>query len=147
MESLQEKGLNICLVVSDGGEVVESDHVVRQQADALLVAESRQLLLLLVPEEVAVVVPDLGIVGSAGQTGPEELCPGGPDGVPGEGPGGAEEEEGDDDGGGEGGGPGEESLPAPRHQDTPAQAGGVESPLSCYKSHSLEYITGGEEWQ
>lgn len=145
MESLQQKGLNICLVVRNGGKIVESDHVVRPQSDALLVAEPRHLLLLLVPEEVAVVVPDLGVVRSAGQAGLEQFGSGGPGSVPGEGPGRAEEEEGDDEDGGEGGGPGGEPLHAPGHQDTPAQAGRVESPLSCYKSHSLEYITGGQE--
>ena len=42
-------------------------------------------------------------------------------------------------------GPGEKSVSPPGHQDTPAQAGTVERSLSCYKSHSLENIAGGEE--
>ena len=44
-------------------------------------------------------------------------------------------------------GPGEKSVSPPGHQDTPAQAGTVERSLSCYKSHSLENIAGGEEGQ
>ena len=142
------------MVVSDGGEVVQSDHVLWPQSDALLVAEPGPVLVLLVPQEVPVVVPHLGVVRGAGQAGPEELRPGGPDRVPGEEPGGGGEEEGEDgeveregEGEGEAPGPGEKSLSPPGHQDTPAQAGAVESSLSCNKSHSLENIAGGQEWQ
>ena len=84
------------MVVRHRGEVVESDHVLRPQSDTLLVAQPGLVLVLLVPEEVAVVVPHLGVVGSAGQAGPEELRPGGPGSVPAEEPGGAQEEEGEE---------------------------------------------------
>ena len=137
------------MVVRHGCEVVESDHVVRPQPDALLVAEPGQLLPLLVPQEVAVVVPHLGVVGGAGQAGPEQRRPGGPDGVPVEEPGAAHQEEGEEGDGDSDPGPGQEqeSLRPPGHQDTPAQAGGVESSLSCHESHSVEYIAGGQERQ
>ena len=153
MESLQQEVLYISLVVTDGGQVVESDHVLRPESDALLVAQSGRVLVLLVPEEVGVVVPHLGVVRSAGQARPEQVPPGGPDCVSGEQPGGAEQEEGDageveTDGEREvGPGPGYQSVRPPGHQDTPAQAGRVESSLSCHKSHSLENIAGGEEWE
>ena len=84
------------MVVSDGGEVVQSNHVLWPQSDALLVAEPGLVLVLLVPQEVPVVVPDLGVVRGAGQAGPEQVSPGSPDGVPVEEPGGAEDEEGED---------------------------------------------------
>ena len=67
MECLEEEGLDVGLVVSDGGEVVEGDHVVGPQPHCLLVAGGRGLLDLLVPQVVAIVVPHLGIVRSARQ--------------------------------------------------------------------------------
>ena len=83
MQSLQQEVLYISLVVRHRGEVVEGDDVLRPQSDALLVAEPGLVLLLLVPQEVPVVVPNLRVVRSAGQARPEEVSPGGPDGVPG----------------------------------------------------------------
>ena len=73
MECLEEEGLDVGLVVSDGGEVVEGDHVLRPESDALLVAEPGLVLVLLVPEEVAVVVPHLGVARGAGQPGPGDI--------------------------------------------------------------------------
>lgn len=70
MQRLEQQGLDVCLVVGDGGEVVEGDHVVGPQPHGLLVAGGRSLLDLLVPQVVAVVIPNLGVVGSARQTRP-----------------------------------------------------------------------------
>ena len=70
MQSLEEQGLDVGLVIGDSGEVVESDHVVGPQPQGLLVTGSRSLFDLLVPQVVAVVIPHLGIVRSAGQTRP-----------------------------------------------------------------------------
>ena len=70
MQSLQEQGLDVGLVVGHSGEVVERDHVVGPQPQGLLVAGSRSLLDLLVPQVVAVVIPHLGVVGSACKTRP-----------------------------------------------------------------------------
>ena len=67
MQCLEEEGLDVGLVVSDGGEVVEGDHVVGPQPHCLLVAGGRGLLDLLVPQVVAIVVPHLSIVRSARQ--------------------------------------------------------------------------------
>ena len=75
MKSFQEKGFNISLVIRDRCKVVEGDDIVGPKSDTLLVAQPGLVLVLLVPEEVAVVVPHLGVVWSAGQAGPEELRP------------------------------------------------------------------------
>ena len=70
MQSLEQQGLDVGLVIGDSGEVVESDHVVGPQPQGLLVTGGRSLLDLLVPQVVAVVIPHLGIVRGAGQTRP-----------------------------------------------------------------------------
>ena len=68
MQSLEEEGLDVGLVVGDRGEVVERNHVVRPQPQGLLVAGGGGPLNLLVPQVVPVVIPHLGVVGSACQT-------------------------------------------------------------------------------